>query len=90
MDRDAGWFKGVGRKLKDLANIKQREQAWTDELGAVFGNLTTISRQEEIAKKSLLQTINRRDRPEGFEEVWEERLKGCVNWSGQKLADFSA
>eukprot|EP00972_Heterocapsa_arctica_P002696 399499-Heterocapsa_arctica.AAC.1 len=32
---------------------------------------------EETARKSLLQTINRRDRPEGYEEVWEEKLKGC-------------
>eukprot|EP00972_Heterocapsa_arctica_P073306 10824905-Heterocapsa_arctica.AAC.1 len=56
----------------------------------IFGNLSTISRQEETAKKSLTQTINRQDRPEGFEEVWEERLKGCVNWPAQKLVDFSA
>eukprot|EP00972_Heterocapsa_arctica_P110433 16257938-Heterocapsa_arctica.AAC.1 len=26
LDKDAGWFKGVGRKLSDLANIKEREQ----------------------------------------------------------------
>eukprot|EP00972_Heterocapsa_arctica_P055378 8168550-Heterocapsa_arctica.AAC.1 len=77
MDRDAGWFKGVSRKLKDLANIKAREQEWTDGPGMIFGNLFIICKQEMTAKKSLLQVINRRDRPEGYEEVWEEKLRGC-------------
>eukprot|EP00972_Heterocapsa_arctica_P066533 9818420-Heterocapsa_arctica.AAC.1 len=84
MDRDAGWFKGVSRKLKDLANIKAREQEWTDGPGLTFGNLLTITKQEVTAKKSLLQVINRKDRPEGYEEVWEAKLRGCVEWQAQK------
>eukprot|EP00972_Heterocapsa_arctica_P032581 4799343-Heterocapsa_arctica.AAC.1 len=68
MDRDAGWFKGMGRKLRNLANIKAREQEWTDAPGMMFGRFLTICRQEETARKSLLQSINRRDRPEGYEE----------------------
>eukprot|EP00972_Heterocapsa_arctica_P028422 4179583-Heterocapsa_arctica.AAC.1 len=88
LDRDAGWFKSVGRKLRDLANIKTREQEWTDGDGMIFGNLLTICRQEETARKSLIQTINRRDRPEGYEEIWEEQLRGCGQWTAQKLFDF--
>eukprot|EP00972_Heterocapsa_arctica_P059975 8846014-Heterocapsa_arctica.AAC.1 len=54
----------------------------------IFGNLATISRQEEIARKSLIQIINRRDRPEGYQQVWEERLKGCAKLPVQDLINF--
>eukprot|EP00972_Heterocapsa_arctica_P030918 4547439-Heterocapsa_arctica.AAC.1 len=56
----------------------------------ILGNLLLITKQEVTAKKSLLQIINRRDRPEGYEEVWEAKLRGCVEWPTQKLFDYSA
>jgi hypothetical protein len=32
-DKDSGWFKGVARKLSDLAHIKEREQEWRKDWG---------------------------------------------------------
>ncbi len=50
-----------------------------------FGSFLTICRQEATARKSLIQMINSRDKPDGYEEVWENMLKGCVEWNAQEL-----
>eukprot|EP00972_Heterocapsa_arctica_P055284 8158587-Heterocapsa_arctica.AAC.2 len=55
-----------------------------------FGTLLTTRRQEEVARRSLIGTINSRGRPECYAETWEEKLKGCTGWTAQKLIDFSA
>eukprot|EP00972_Heterocapsa_arctica_P040664 5993337-Heterocapsa_arctica.AAC.1 len=61
-----------------------------DGLGMHFGSFLTVCRQEVIARRSLIQTINGREKPECYAETWEEKLKGCADWPAQKLIDFSA
>eukprot|EP00972_Heterocapsa_arctica_P099136 14630075-Heterocapsa_arctica.AAC.1 len=55
-----------------------------------FGNFLTTCRQEEVARTSLLRTINSRGRPDCFADIWEEKLQGCTDWTAQRLIDFSA
>ncbi len=61
----------MARKLSDLAHIKEREQEWAEGIGSQFGCFLTICRQEATARKSLIQMVNSRDKPAGYEKVWE-------------------
>eukprot|EP00972_Heterocapsa_arctica_P105128 15491122-Heterocapsa_arctica.AAC.1 len=53
--------------MSDLAHIKAREQEWAAGLGMNFANFFTNCRQEEVAKRSLHKTINRRGKPKAFQ-----------------------
>ncbi len=55
-----------------------------------FGTSLTACRQEGIARKSLIGTINCKGRLDCFAKIWEDKLKGCADWPAQKLIDFSA
>eukprot|EP00972_Heterocapsa_arctica_P025726 3786543-Heterocapsa_arctica.AAC.1 len=76
--------------MSDLAHIKVREQEWAAGFGLHFDTFFNISRQEEVARKSLLKTINSQGKPEGFRDNWEAKLHGCADWTAQRLIDFSA
>eukprot|EP00972_Heterocapsa_arctica_P058930 8684437-Heterocapsa_arctica.AAC.1 len=67
-DRESGWFKGVSRKMCDLAHIKAREKEWAKGLGLNIGTFLKIGRQEEIGRRSLHKTINSKGKPERFRE----------------------
>eukprot|EP00972_Heterocapsa_arctica_P038283 5636560-Heterocapsa_arctica.AAC.1 len=55
-----------------------------------FGAFLTTCRQEEVARRSFIGTINGRGKPDCYAETWEDKLKGCADWTAQKLIDFSA
>eukprot|EP00972_Heterocapsa_arctica_P074324 10969583-Heterocapsa_arctica.AAC.1 len=64
---EAGWLRGVSRRLTDLGNIRGREKLWGRERGISFDGLRRSLRQEECAIKGLHKAIRAKGRSEDQE-----------------------
>eukprot|EP00972_Heterocapsa_arctica_P078045 11509630-Heterocapsa_arctica.AAC.1 len=61
--------------MRDLAHIKAKERVWASGMALQFDSFFKNSRQEEVAKRSLRNTINSNGKPEQFRESWEAELQ---------------